>query len=128
MAHILLVESDRILAGILTKSFKGAGHQTSWHVDPQEAVLAADENKPDVVILDLLLAGRSGTEFLYEFRSYTEWQDLPVIIYSNLSQEEVGTGSSGFSELKITAFHYKPTTTLVDLSRSVEKALQLVKT
>jgi DNA-binding response OmpR family regulator len=70
VANILFLESDRILASNLTKVFKRVGHQVSWHVDPQAAVLAADKNQPDLVIMDLLLAGRSGIEFLYEFRSY----------------------------------------------------------
>jgi DNA-binding response OmpR family regulator len=94
MANILLIESDKILASNLTQFFKRAGHYVAWHVDPQEAILTADKSQPDVVVLELLLAGRSGIEFLYEFRSYPEWQALPVIIYSNLSEEEVDTASS----------------------------------
>jgi DNA-binding response OmpR family regulator len=75
MANILLIETDRLLAKNLSKYLTKFGHEVSWHVEPQAAMDSADQKCPDVIVLDLLLANsRSGIEFLYEFRSYPEWQ------------------------------------------------------
>src|SRR3982750_184304 len=101
MARVLLIETDRPIATNLQKFLQKAGHDVEWQVDPQLAMDSADMRQPDVVILDLLLAGRSGVEFLYEFRSYPDWQRLPVIVFSNISAGELGSTAIGFDELNI---------------------------
>ena len=124
MANILLIEADRPLAASLQKFLTNAGHTVDWNVDPQAAMDSADSQRPDLVIMDLMLAGRSGVEFLYEFRSYPEWQELPIVVFSNISAGDLGSSAIGFEELSISAFHYKPATTFADLSQSVERLLQ----
>ncbi len=124
MARILLIESDRILADNISRVLKQAGHRSDWHFDPQAAIDSADSKAPDVIIIDLILAGRSGVEFLYEFRSYPEWQKLPIIIFSDITPEEFSGADTGFSQLNVVAYHYKPVSKLIDLVSSVDRALQ----
>lgn len=124
MARVLLLETDKPLAVNLQKFLEDGGHEVDWQVDPQLAMDSADMRRPDIVILDLLLASRSGVEFLYEFRSYPDWQQLPVVVFSNLSVGEVGSSAIGFDELNIAAFHYKPTTSLAELSATIDGLLQ----
>ena len=124
MARILLLESDHMLANNFTAYLKSLGHEVIWELDPQAAIEVADTNQPDAIILDLLLAKRSGIEFLYEFRSYPEWQSLPVIIFSNIVAEEMSGCLKAFEHLNIAAYHYKPTTSLAQLGKTLERALQ----
>ncbi len=123
MARILFIESDRILGGNAKRILKRAGHGVDWQVDPQAAMDSADARRPDIVILDLMLAGRSGVEFLYEFRSYPEWSDVPIIIYSNVPAEEFNATYVGFNELDIAAYHYKPMSSIAELASSIERLL-----
>ncbi|MBA3757619.1 response regulator [Candidatus Saccharibacteria bacterium] len=125
MCRILFIETDTVLAANLRSFFGQLGHEVEWHVNPQLAVFSADDNKPDLVILDLMLAGRSGVEFLYEFRSYPDWQDLPVVVFSNVSERELGQSISSFPHLNISAYHYKPQTTLSQLAQTIDKVLNL---
>jgi DNA-binding response OmpR family regulator len=126
MARILLIETDRPLANNLCQFLSGAGHEVDWHVNPQDAMDSADKQSPDAIVLDLLLAGRSGIEFLYELRSYPDWQTLPVIIFSSLSPRELSSASDSLHQLNIAAYHYKPSTTLAELARSIDHSLQPV--
>jgi DNA-binding response OmpR family regulator len=126
MAKILLLEADHMLANNFITYIKGLGHEVIWELDPQAAIEVADTSQPDAIILDLLLASRSGIEFLYEFRSYPEWQNLPVIIFSNIVAEEMSSCLKAFEHLNIAAYHYKPTTSLSQLGRTLERALQPV--
>lgn len=107
------------IAGMLETN----GHEVDWQVDPQEAIISVDVQPVDLIISELILAGRSGVEFLYELRSYTDWQDLPVIIYTNVPAREVGISAKGFGELKIDVYHYKCSTPLTELLKSVEAYL-----
>lgn len=126
MARILFIEPDRLLGANAKQILKHAGHWVDCCVDPQAAMDSADNMHPDIIILDLLLAGRSGIEFLYEFRSYPEWVRLPIIIYTNVKEEEfIGVGV-GFKQLGISAYFYKPTTSISELSKSIDRILQPV--
>jgi CheY-like chemotaxis protein len=126
MADVLLMETDHILAKNLSKYLKNLGHNVSWHVEPQAAINYADQHCPDVIILDLLLANnRSGIEFLYEFRSYPEWQDLPVIIFSHVAAENLKDCLESLQQLNVAAHRYKPTTSLSELAQTIDQALQL---
>lgn len=125
MANILLIETDHLLAKNLSRFLKKLGHQVSWHVEPQGAMDDADQKKPDVIVLDLLLANhRSGIEFLYEFRSYPDWQHLPVIIFSHVAAEDLKDCLDSMQQLNIAAYRYKPTTSLSDLAQTINQALQ----
>ena len=124
MAHILIIESDKILASNLSAHLKNAGHSVDWQVSPQDAITSADSKKPDLVILDLLLASRSGVEFLYEFRSYPDWQKVPVIILSSLPLQDIKASISSLQHLNVAAFHHKHATSLKALSYAIDQALQ----
>jgi CheY-like chemotaxis protein len=121
MMHVLLLEPDSLLAADIKRFFSIGNHQVYAHSDPQAAVAQADKQLPDVIVTELQLAGRSGIEFLYEFRSYPEWQTVPVIVHSNLHQQDVAAYSEVFKELNIHAYLHKPTTSLKQLLECVQK-------
>jgi len=119
---VLILESDKILARNLSLLLERAGHTVCCNVDAQAAIISADKEKPDAIIMDLLLAGRSGAEFLYEFRSYPEWHGIPVYILSSVLPSEAGVDSGCFNKLNVKRFFYKPTTALGDILSSLESA------
>jgi CheY-like chemotaxis protein len=125
MANILLIETDRLLAKNLSKYLSKLGHDVAWQVEPQAAMDQADQKCPDVIVLDLLMANsRSGIEFLYEFRSYPEWQDLPVVIFSHVAAEDLKDCLESMQQLNVSAYRYKPTTSLKDLAQTINQSLQ----
>lgn len=121
MATIFLLETDRQLGQAAKNYF--AGHDLYFFADPQQAVTAADINKPDVVVLDLFLAGRSGVEFLYELRSYPDWQHLPVLVTGHLPAGQLGDYAEALTQLRVHKYLHKNSTSLQDLLAEVELAL-----
>lgn len=112
-----------LLAGSVSQALQRRGYWVDWHVDLQTAIQYTDRYKTDAVILDLLLAGRTGIEFLYELRSYPDWRDLPVIIYSHVTPAEIMPSLDGLNDLNIAAFHHKSHTSLDQLVESVDGIL-----
>lgn len=82
MKHILLIEPDKILSENYRLSFQKSGYKIQITHDAQAAIYAVDKIKPDLIVLEIQLASHSGIEFLYELRSYSDWQNIPVIILS----------------------------------------------
>lgn len=120
VADILLVEPDKLLASTYRQAFEAAGHRVVMTASAQSAIFSADESRPDVVVLELQLIGHSGLEFLYEFRSYPEWQHIPVVICSTVPAGEFG-GSWQLlkDQLGVRAYHYKPLVSLQTLLRTI---------
>ena len=119
MARILLVEPDQLLARTYQTALQRAGHKVDIAASAQAAVDAADAHRPDVVVLELQLADHNGVEFLYEFRSYPEWQKVPVIVQSNVPLNEFKISAATWRQLGVAGYLYKPRTTLSQLLAAV---------
>ena len=116
---ILLVEPDIRLAGLYRRALERAGHEIMWAREAQLAVHAADEKKPDLVLLELQLSAHNGIEFLYEFRSYVEWKNIPVILLTMVTPDSLLITKPMMENLGITDVLYKPATNLAQLVAAV---------
>jgi len=124
MAKILLVEPDRLLAETYLKALAGDGHEVVAAAGAQAAISAADAARPDLVVLELQLVEHSGIEFLYEFRSYPEWQAIPVLVHTAVPPGEFeGSWQILGRELGIDIYLYKPRTSLARLLSDVRGQL-----
>ncbi len=120
MSQILLIEPDRLLAETYKEALSTAGHKVSVASGSQEAIDLADNTSPDLIILEIQLVSHSGVEFLYEFRSYPEWQNIPVIIHTSVPFAELADSWPILSKhLNTSEYKYKPDTTLEALISSV---------
>lgn len=111
----LIIEPDTVLARQYQKAFAAGGVETFVAYDAQSAVAAVDTKKPDIIVLELQLAGHSGVEFLHEFRSYEDWADIPVIVHSSVPEYAIGVDKKVWQQLGVARFFYKPKTSLQQL-------------
>lgn len=123
MAQILLIEPDKILAGHIRHYFANAKYSVIPHHDLQQAIISADKHSPAAVIIELQLAGRSGIEFLYEFRSYPDWQNVPIIIYTSLKDTQLQSYARVFDDLNIQRILHKPDAGLGELLAATKGSL-----
>ncbi|MEX0918992.1 MAG: response regulator [Candidatus Paceibacterota bacterium] len=85
---ILIIEDDEFLRSLTAKRLEKENFNVVVAVDGETAVgLAADE-KPDLILLDLLLPGLNGFQVLEKIKQNEEIKDVPVVIFSNLGQRE----------------------------------------
>jgi DNA-binding response OmpR family regulator len=121
--NILLIEPDWVLAETYGRAFQAEGHNVVPCASAQSGIQAADKQSPDLVVLELQLIDHSGIEFLYEFRSYSEWQHIPVIVQSHIPPAEFAANWQLLKqELGVQEYLYKPSTNLVRLLGSVNGA------
>lgn len=85
---ILLVEDEKVLRTILSKALENRGFEVSEAVDGKEALEKAREIRPDVILLDIILPSMYGLDVLREFKRDEELFSIPVIIISNLGDDE----------------------------------------
>lgn len=115
--NVLLIEPDPVLAGRYAELLSREGFDVHCTGDAQGAIVAADKQTPDLIIMEPLLATHSGMEFLYEFRTYPDWQGIPTIILSRIKEFELGLTDKARQELGVKKILYKPETSLAKLAR-----------
>ena len=127
MSHIILIEPDRVLAMTYKKILIDSGFSVTPCASAQAAIFACDQQAPDLIIMELQLIEHSGVEFLYELRSYPEWQSVPVIIHSQVPSIEFKNQLKLLKKgLNVKDYLYKPTTTLVELVRIAKEQLKVL--
>lgn len=120
MANVLLIEPNRALARTYAHALTKAGHDVRHATGAQTAIDAADAQTPDLIVLEPQLATQDGIAFLHEFRSYAEWQHVPVILHTHLTPSRLETVKAALArDLGIAVCLYKPKTTLEQLIRVV---------
>jgi two-component system response regulator RegX3 len=77
MPKLLLVEDEKSIAEGLAITLEAEGFQVVWVKDGLDALPAWERVRPDLVVLDLMLPGRSGTEVCRDLRSRS---DVPIIM------------------------------------------------
>ncbi|MDD5040215.1 MAG: response regulator [Patescibacteria group bacterium] len=84
---VLLVEDDLSLLKIYSNKLRVSGYAVSPATTGDEALRKAQTEKPDIVLLDLILPGKDGFKVLEELKASDITKSVPVIILSNLGQE-----------------------------------------
>jgi DNA-binding response OmpR family regulator len=85
---ILVVEDDPILKNLLGHTFAGK-YQTLYASDGNEAIALFEQNKPSLVLLDLMLPTMDGFAVLENIRARTDdSKNVPIIVVSNLGQDK----------------------------------------
>ena len=79
-ARILLVEDSEAQAGITKEALQKSGYEVVWAKDGVSAIKAVVTTSPDVVLLDLLLPGMSGTEVCRWIKLNNDTKGIPVIM------------------------------------------------
>jgi len=80
MAKLLLVEDDRALCELLEFRFHQAGYDVRCTSDGDEALVMAQEEVPDLVVLDWMIEGTSGIEVCRRLRRASETAHVPIIM------------------------------------------------
>jgi len=87
---ILCIEDDRFIGEMYVRSLKKAGYEVDWMVDGNDGLVAA-RNKPyDLILLDIMLPERRGSEILQMLRGGEEdlIPNTHVIVLTNFEQDD----------------------------------------
>ncbi|WP_108263602.1 response regulator transcription factor [Mangrovicoccus ximenensis] len=84
--HVLLIEDEPNITEAMRFILARDGWTVSSHADGATAVNAVSRAKPDVVVLDVMLPGRSGYDILRDLRANPDTKALPVMMLTARGQ------------------------------------------
>lgn len=88
MAKILIVEDEAVLQKALTDMFSEYNHQPIQAIDGEQGLEMARREKPDIILLDLVLPKKHGIEVLKELKNDETTKAIPVIVLTNLEDKD----------------------------------------
>jgi len=86
MKKIIIVEDEEILRKLLQKKLTAEGYQVEVAENGEIGLSKIRENKPDLIVLDIIMPKMGGFEMLEEMRKEEGISDTPVIVVSNSGQ------------------------------------------
>ncbi len=115
--RVYVVEDDPLLRNLLSIRLGKSSFPFEFSSDGKNALPAMRQFKPDIVILDLMLPGKSGFEVLEEIMGDDILKTVPVLVFSNKDGQE---DRQKAKELGAVGFYVKAMTDLSELIEMIE--------
>ena len=101
MATVLIVDDHVDSNEVLGKAIRGAGHRVLTAFTGEGALATIAMEKPDLIILDVMMPGMDGTEVLRLIRQNPTTSTVPVVLYSvvadpNFTEHALRKGANDF--------------------------------
>jgi len=117
---VMWVEDDKFLSDIIARKLSRTKCVLRHATEGESALVMAEKEQPDVILLDILLPGIDGFEILSRLKSNPKTKSIPVIFLTNLSQKsDMDRGQ----KLGAAQFLVKATVTLDEIVNAIKKVL-----
>lgn len=83
---VLIIEDEADTAEMLSEMMRLSGYHTIHAYAAQPALTLLGDQRPDVILLDIVLPDYSGLDLLRKIRQISQYDDLPVVLISGNSQ------------------------------------------
>jgi len=84
---ILIIDDDRDIVEALKIILEGESYRVRVAFDGQEGLKAIQQEKPDLIILDLLLPGQNGATVYRSLKDHLDYGDIPVLVLTALAKK-----------------------------------------
>lgn len=121
--RVMVVQGDKLQAEMYKDAYEMAGDEVVVASGAQDAITKLDKGNVDLILLDLILPGRSGVEVLHELNSYDDWQEIPVALITDNHPKSFKISQSDMSRYSVKQLFFKQNTTPKQV---VEQTKQLV--
>lgn len=117
---IAIIEDDAAISQMYRMKFEAEGFEVETAENGKLGLGLAEQMKPDMILLDLMMPEMNGDEMLKRLRQ-TEWgKDIKVIILTNMGEQEA---PANLKELKVEAFIVKADMTPRQVAELVKEHL-----
>lgn len=109
-----------MLRRLYEQAIEAVGYQVTTCADAQEAIHACETRTPDCIVMELQLKLHGGFEFIYELRTYVDWQNIPIILHTFVPPRELQSRQGSLNKLGVVNMCYKPETSMQKLLQVIE--------
>lgn len=120
MTKIAIIEDDQAISQMYRMKFEADGFDVELADNGKRGVELVETFKPDIILLDMQMPEMTGDEALAEIRKHDWGKNIPVIILTNLGEEE---SPKGLASLNVKSYIVKADLTPSQVVGKVKEAL-----
>jgi CheY-like chemotaxis protein len=120
MTRIVVADDDRMFRKVAETTLRRHGYEVAIASDGEEALQLIRSERPDIIVLDLIMPKLQGFDVLQILKQDTLTSAIPVIVLSSLTQEQ---DKQEALDLGAVAYFNKTTFSIADLVKQVETTL-----
>ena len=83
---VLIIEDEEVMINLLERKLSQEGYKVETARDGEEGLGKMKKEKPDLILLDIIMPRKGGFEVMEEMQKDKELKDIPVIVISNSGQ------------------------------------------
>ncbi len=118
--HVLVIEDEPNIVAAITFILRRDGWQVSSHASGSDAMQVIRDAAPDLLILDVMLPGRSGYDILRELRGDPATADLPVLMLTAKGQSRDRQMAEAFGASRFMSKPFSNTEVLASVRELVD--------
>jgi len=119
---VLLVDDDSLIIRMYQNKLSNEGYRVDIAFNGKEALVKVKQEKPDVILLDVMMPKMNGVETLKALKKDLETSSIPVIFLTNLEDDPKYV--EGAKKLNALDYLVKAEISLKELSERVKKAIE----
>ncbi|HUZ93189.1 MAG TPA: response regulator [Candidatus Paceibacterota bacterium] len=119
--NAIVIEDDRFLSSLIKARLEKMGVTVSQAFDGAAAITAIAKQKPDVIVLDLVMPRMTGFEVLEKISSSADLKNVPVVVLSHLAQE---SDIEKARQMGATAYFVKVKVSIDDVLAKIAELIQ----
>jgi DNA-binding response OmpR family regulator len=120
MARIVVADDDRMFRKVAETTLRREGYDVATASDGEEALQLIRSERPDMIVLDLIMPKLQGFDVLQTLKQDTLTSVIPVIVLSSLTQEQ---DKQEALDLGAVAYFNKTTFSVSELVKQIESTL-----
>ena len=86
--RVLIVDDEQDILDILEAILSDAGYEVTKALGGREAIVLAQKNHPDLIMLDIKMPGMDGSQTTDILRNYSSTRDIPIVYLSSLVHKD----------------------------------------
>lgn len=86
---VAIVEDDQAISQMYRIKFEGEGYEVETAENGKLGLKLAQDMKPDIILLDLMMPEMNGDEMLRKLRASSWGKDMKVVILTNMGEQEI---------------------------------------
>ena len=118
---ILIIEDETLILRALSEGFARRGYEVLKAEDGEAGIAAIDKEKPDVILLDLILPKVSGQEVLKHMNEKKLIEKIPVVVLTNVSD---GSTLRECMEMGAKEYIIKANFSFDDMEETIKRAME----
>ncbi len=122
MTKIAIIEDDQTISQMYRMKFEADGFEVQLADNGKRGITLVERFLPDLILLDMQMPEMDGTGALIEIRKHDWGKDIPVLILTNLGQEEA---PKALERLNVSAYIVKADLTPKQVVAKVKETLEL---